>query len=184
MIHRLPYSLEQEEYVAALQAVTGGIMAADMHQRWLRLIRSYTFLYYTFMAMAAVSVAFWFPQAATGVLVFALLVVAANHVHRHVIDRSEIAPLGATFDSRSHRDVVATFGPERASLAGRGHEQSWDWTLLQRFHELPDVFVLEFAGFDMLAVPRRAFASADEARRWAADIRGRLVEEAAVKRTD
>ena len=90
------------------------------------------------------------------------------------VERIQTAQPGVSYDPRRHSDVVATFDAESVSHVGAEHRQTWNWTLLQRFHELPTVYVLEFAGFEMLAVPGRAFASDEQAETWATGIRGRL----------
>ncbi len=46
--------------------------------------------------------------------------------------------------------------------------------LLSRLHDLPDVHVLDFIGFDMLVLPKRAFGSRAEERDWIAEIRRHL----------
>jgi hypothetical protein len=182
MTTRLSYSLERSEFVAALQAVVGGIMSTEMHRRWALRLRYYTYFYYIFLVIAGFLLVLLFPTMAEGVIVFGMVVLIANIIFKFAVDRLEAAQLGATFDRRRHHGVVADFGPDRASHIGQEHEQSWQWSLLQRFHELPSVYVLEFAGFDMLVVPRRAFSSGAQAMRWATEIRARLAGNPPVER--
>lgn len=182
MTTRLSYSLERGEFVAALQAVVGGIMSTETHRRWVLRLQYYTYFYYIYLVIAGLLLVLFFPTTAEGVIAFGAVVLIANIIFKYVVDQLEAAQLGATFDRRRHHDVVADFGPERASHIGQEHEQSWQWSLLQRFHELPSVYVLEFAGFDMLVVPRRAFSSGAQAMRWATDIRARLAGNTPVER--
>jgi hypothetical protein len=91
-----------------------------------------------------------------------------------VVDTTEAAQLGASFEPRRHSNITAVFDPDSVSNLGAEHHQTWQWTLLQRFHELPEVYVLEFAGYEMLVVPRRVFSSGEQAGAWAQGIRSRL----------
>ena len=171
---QLSYSLRRDEFTTALEAVVGSMTATEMHRGWMRRLRLIPHVDFAVLVLAAVVVLLVEPQAWRGLAMFWIALLLLKAAVGWYIERTQTAQLGASYDPRLHSDVVVTFDAESVSHRGREHMQCWNWSLLQRFHELAEVYVLEFAGFDMLAVPRRAFASDEQAEAWAGAIRGRL----------
>jgi hypothetical protein len=171
---QLSYSLARDEYTTALEAVVGSMSATDMHRDWTRRLRLVPWIDFIALILGPVVIVIVEPVAWRGLAMFWIVLLVAKAVIGWFVEGIQAAQLGVAYNPRRHSDVVAAFDAEGASYSGPDHRQSWNWPLLQRFHELPDIYVLEFAGFEMLAVPRRTFASADEADAWASGIRGRL----------
>jgi hypothetical protein len=171
---RLSYSLRRDEFVAALEAVVGSMCATDMHRGWARRLGLIPYVYYPVLALASVGIVLIEPYSGRGLAMFLIVFLLAQGAVRWFVDTTEAAQLGTSFEARRHSNITAVFDPDSVSHLGAEHHQTWQWTLLQRFHELPQVYVLEFAGFDMLVVPRRVFSSGEQAGAWAQGIRSRL----------
>ena len=171
---QLSYSLRRDEFVTALEAVVGSMTDTDMHRGWMRRLRLVPYVDFAVLVLAGVVILMVEPQAWRGLAMFWIVLLLSKAAISWYVERTQTAQLGASYDPRRHSDVVATFDAESVSHVGPEHRQTWNWTLLQRFHEQPEIYVLEFAGFEMLAVPARAFASGEQAEAWARGIRGRL----------
>jgi hypothetical protein len=171
---QLSYSLRREEFTTALEAVVGSMCATDMHRDWTRRLRLVPWIDFIALVLGTVVIVIVEPGAWRGLALVWIVLLVSKVVIGWLVEGIETAQLGVSYDPRRHSDVVATFDAESASYSGPDHRQSWNWPLLQRFHELPDIYVLEFVGFDMLAVPRRTFATGEQAEAWARGIRGRL----------
>lgn len=171
---QLSYSLARDEFTIAIGALVGSMCATDMHRGWMRRIRMVPYLEFFLLVLGSVVILMVELPAWRGLAMFWIVVLLSKIAVSWYVERTQTAHLGASYDPRRHSDIVATFEADSVSHVGPEHRQTWNWTLLQRFHELPEVYVLEFAGFDMLAVARRAFTTGDEAEAWARGIRGRL----------
>jgi hypothetical protein len=171
---RLSYSLDRDEFKAALEAVVGSLCATDMHRGWVRRLHLNPYVFYPVLGLASLLIVIFEPDQWRGLAMFWIAFLLSQVVVSWYVERTQAAQLGATFDPRRHSDVTAVFESDSVSHLGAEHRQTWEWTLLKRFHELPEVYVLEFAGFEMLVVPRRVFCSGEQADSWARGIRGRL----------
>lgn len=171
---RLTYSVQREEFVAGLEAVVGSIMKTDMHRKWARRLEIFPYVLIGLLVACTLFLMYFFPylwrEISILVIVFLLAIVAACLF----LGTAQKAQLGGTYDPRRNHDLTVAFERDGAHCIGREHRHAWNWSSLQRFHELPGIYVLEFAGYEMLIVPRRVFPSAREAYDWAARIRDRL----------
>lgn len=167
---RLSYSLRPEEYASGVEAVIGSIAATDAHRSWDRRSRRVAIVHYASASLALIASMLMFPQAATALLLFFAVAVVLQEITGHVRQRIAAAGTGATFDRRRHSEVEAVFDGEYVSCAGEEHRQVWRWTLLRRLHDLPGLYVLEFAGFDMLVVPKRAFSTPGQEGGWVSEV--------------
>ncbi len=171
---QLSYSLRRDEFTTALGAVVGSMCATDMHRGWTRRLRLVPWIDFFVLVLGTAVILIVEPVAWRGLAMVWVVLLVSKVAIGWFVEGTQTAQLGVSYDPRLHGDVVATFDAEGASYAGPEHRQTWRWPLLQRFHELPEIYVLEFAGFEMLAVPRRTFATGEEAEAWARGIRGRL----------
>jgi hypothetical protein len=171
---QLSYSLRRDEFKAALEAVVGSACATEMHRGWVRRLRLVPYLEFFLLGLGSVVILLVEPDAWRGMAMLWIVVLLSKVAIGWFIERTQAAQLGVSYDPRRHSEVVVTFDADSAGHRGPEHTQTWNWPLLQRIHELPEIYVLEFAGFEMLAVPRRAFASGEQAEAWARGIRGRL----------
>jgi hypothetical protein len=174
---QLSYSLRRDEFMTAVEAVVGSACATEMHRGWVRRLRLVPYVDFGVLVLAGVVVLMVEPQAWRGLAMFWIVLLLTKAAIGWYVERTQTAQLGVSYDPRRHDDVVATFDADSVSHVGPEHRQTWNWTLLRRLHERPKVYVLEFAGFDMLAVPERAFATGEEAKAWASGIRARLAAE-------
>jgi hypothetical protein len=171
---RLSYSLRRDEFAAALEAVVGSMCATDMHRGWVRRLGLIPYVSYPALGFASVVILLIEPNSWRGLAMFWIVFLLSQAATSWFVETTEAAQLGASFEPRRHSNITAVFDPDSVSNLGAEHQQTWQWTLLQRFHELPEVYVLEFAGFEMLVVPRRVFSSREQAGAWAQGIRSRL----------
>jgi hypothetical protein len=171
---QLSYSLRRDEFTTALEAVVGSMCTTDMHRGWTRRLRMVPYLEFLLLGLGSIVILVVELPAWRGLAMFWIVVLLSKVVISWYVERTQATQLGVSYDPRRHSDVVASFDADSVSHVGPEHRQTWNWTLLRRFHEAPEVYVLEFLGFEMLAVPRRAFATGEQAEAWALGIRGRL----------
>jgi hypothetical protein len=157
MAVRLSYSLNREEYAAAAGALMKSVTVTDGHLSRMRKVRSITILYCIGVGFTFAFVLFLYPESARPILLIAGSALILDGLMRWGINRLTTETHGVTFHPRRHENMEAVFDQQTVTYAGREHKQEWRWSLLQRLHDLSDVLVLEFAGFEMLVVPKRAF---------------------------
>jgi hypothetical protein len=163
---RLSYSLTRQEYVAGVAAIIRSIGETQEHRSWSRGLNGAVTTHYILLAIVVTAMIAIFPEATRAVLVLAAAVLILDELMRWRLRRMEAPAHGVTFDPHRHRDIEAGFDADGVACAGREHRQEWRWSLVRRLHDLPDLFVMEFAGFEFLVIPKAAFGSQDARREW------------------
>ena len=103
-----------------------------------------------------------------------LAIFALHYIAVALYFRWTDAWLGTAYDPQRHGQGVASLTDTGLRLTGPAHEQSWTWSLLRRLHSTDRLHIVEFAGTELLAIPRSAFASAEDDRAWCDAIRRHL----------
>jgi hypothetical protein len=170
---QLHYSIRRDEYVRAIEASVGTLLKSDAHAGFERRRKILTHVRDGLCLLALVTVIWADRYAARALLIFAAIAVIVWTIAEWAIARTPTA-VGTTFHPRRHEELSAEFGQDEITLPGAEHHHGWRRSMLQRVHELADVYVLEFAGHDILVVPKRAFTSPQDEARWAEDIRRHL----------
>jgi hypothetical protein len=165
------FSLKPEEYSLAMGAVLGSINKTNSHKLWIKRVKYIVYIYCIFFFVATITAVMYFPESRIHLLIFALIILAAQETARWSIDRFTKVAYGSTYDARRFTNVEAVFGEAEIEQTGAEHRQTWKWTLLNQLHDLPGIYVLEFAGFDMLAIPKRLLRSPDEEQSWLDTVR-------------
>jgi hypothetical protein len=153
----LSFSLRPDEYGAAVAAVLDSIAATHAHREWQRRSPAVAGAYFASLLAAFLAAALASPDAMATLALLAVAVLVLHHLHARAHLRLGAGAVGATFDPCRHGRLEVTLDGDRIKCAGAEHGQTWRWTALRRLHDLPDLLVLEFAGFEMLALPKGAF---------------------------
>lgn len=151
MEEELRYSLRRSEYVLDVHAIVRSIGGT-------RLLRNQriAYLYYAILFVGFTVVAIYFPYGRRSLCLFALVLLLAQMLVILLTGKYEA---GASWEPARHKDVTAAFDRDGVRYVGQHHHQSWEWPLFRKLHSGRGVFILEFAGYDMVVVPKRAFSS-------------------------
>jgi hypothetical protein len=169
----LQFSIEREEHVEGLDVVVARAFASEPHIAWERHRKRLDLLRDVIWSAVAVALIWAYSAAAWPLLLLAALWLLIDLGVRWAISRIP-RPLGVTYHPHRNHGLRASFRPDAITIRGETHSQTWHPSLLRDVHERPGVYVLEFAGYEMLVVPKRAFMSSEAEADWLASLRREL----------
>jgi hypothetical protein len=138
------YQLNQSEYVATENSVAVAFAMDDLKKRAILLASGFI----------AIGVAASLSPSSLPGLLFALLSLCViSHFWRQSARRLKFPALP---------EIEVTFDNDGVLERSANSSHSWPWTSLRRIHDLPAVVVIEFVGWDHVAVPNRVWSDADE----------------------
>jgi hypothetical protein len=171
---RLPLKLSKDQYGEALRALVAAARK-NPSERTKRLQSLGKFAIYALFGIPVFLLLLyyfhcnWIVASYLTAVILGLYYIAVS-LHFRWTD----AWLGFTYDPQRHGQGTAIFAEADVRLIGPAHEQIWNWSLLRMLHATADLYVVEFAGMEMLILPRSAFSSPEQEEEWRAFIRARL----------
>ena len=160
---RLSYTLMREEWATGLKAVFDHKARGDKNNRF----ASATLVLGAFLQLLIIAVAgflFRLERDPWLVVVLAMLVIqlVVDFSARWLLQRS----IGISFDPRTYSDLTITIAEDGLTYESRFHREFWRWEGIVRVHLVSELIVLEVIGLELVAIPNRAFGSAEEGDRF------------------
>jgi hypothetical protein len=162
----LSYSLSREEFSAGVAALTSRIHKTDGYILFEKKIRIVFGLYY--MAIIFFFAVFFliFTDYAIEIYILFIITISLEIIMRQFLKRLGSRIYSVTFEHGHHEDLDVSFDEDTISCTGPSYRREWDSKSIQYLHNLPDVFVVQFKGFEILTIPKRAFGSDEMTSKW------------------